>query len=165
MLEAFSAYIKNIAVFMLFAAFAEMLMPENNLKKYISLVMGLILLTIVIKPMFFVFQKGADLELKALQQAVSFWSEEYDIQNTENNQWNETMILNIYKKELEQKLQEDLQNKFHTNMTVTAQIDTQQKNYGDILAVTLQGEIEKEEEMREYMKKKYDIDQVYIEGS
>ena len=50
-------------------------------------------------------------------------------------------------------------------MTVTAQIDTQQKNYGAILAVTLQGEIEKEEEMREYMKKKYDIDQVYIEGS
>ena len=32
MLEAFSAYIKNIAVFTLFAAFAELLMPENNFK-------------------------------------------------------------------------------------------------------------------------------------
>ncbi len=165
MLEAFSAYIKNIAVFLLFAAFAEMLMPENNFKKYISLVMGLILLSTVAKPMLLIFQKGADMELKTLQQTLSFWSREYDVENTENAMWNEAMILNIYKKELEEALQEDLQNRFQTSMTVTAQIDTTEENYGAVLSVTLQGEMEKEEEMKQYMKKKYDIENVYIEGS
>ena len=70
MLEAFSAYIKNIAVFTLFVAFAELLMPENNFKKYLSIVMGLLLLTAVLKPMLLIFQRGSDLELQTIQKTV-----------------------------------------------------------------------------------------------
>lgn len=52
MIEAFTAYIKTIAAFTLFVAFAEMLMPENSFKKYIQLIMGIMLLSVMLMPLF-----------------------------------------------------------------------------------------------------------------
>lgn len=166
MLEAFSAYIKNIAVFTLFAAFAELLMPENNFKKYLSLVMGLLLLTAVLKPMLLIFQRGTDLELQTIQKTVSLWAESNVEVNTAQEKWNDEMILDIYKKELEQKWTEELQNKFHTDaVSVLAEFSQQPDNYGEILSVSIVGECEKGEEMKEYMKNKYDIEGILIEDS
>ena len=160
MLEAFSAYIKNIAVFTLFAAFAELLMPENNFKKYLSFVMGLLLLTSVLKPMLLIFQRGSDLELQTIQKTVSLWAESNEGVNTAQEKWNDEMILDIYKKELEQKWTQELQNKFHTDtVSVLAEFSQQPDNYGIV------GECERGEEMKEYMKSKYDIERILIEDS
>lgn len=141
MLEAFSAYIKNIAVFTLFAAFAELLMPENNFKKYLSIVMGLLLLTAVLKPMLLIFQRGSDLELQTIQKTVSLWAESNEGVNTAQEKWNDEMILDIYKKELEQKWTQELQNKFHTDtVSVLAEFSQQPDNYGQIISVSIVGE-------------------------
>ena len=161
MLEAFSAYIKNIAVFTLFAAFAELLMPENNFKKYLSIVMGLLLLTAVLKPMLLIFQRGSDLELQTIQKTVSLWAESNEGVNTAQEKWNDEMILDIYKKELEQKWTQELQNKFHTDtVSVLAEFSQQPDNYGQIISVSIVGECERGEEMKEYMKSKYDIERI-----
>ena len=166
MLEAFSAYIKNIAVFTLFAAFAELLMPENNFKKYLSIVMGLLLLTAVSKPMLLIFQRGSDLELQTIQKTVSLWAESNEGVNTAQEKWNDEMILDIYKKELEQKWTQELQNKFHTDtVSVLAEFSQQPDNYGQIISVSIVGECERGEEMKEYMKSKYDIERILIEDS
>ncbi|NDO45493.1 stage III sporulation protein AF [Clostridium sp. MD294] len=166
MLEAFSAYIKNIAVFTLFAAFAELLMPENNFKKYLSIVMGLLLLTAVLKPMLLIFQRGTDLELQTIQKTVSLWAESSKEVNTTQEKWNDEMILDIYKKELEQKWTKELQNKFHTDtISVLTELSKQPDNYGQILSVSIVGKCEKGEEMKEYMKNKYDIEGIIIEDS
>lgn len=166
MLEAFSAYIKNIAVFTLFTAFAELLMPENNFKKYLSIVMGLLLLTAVLKPMLLIFQRGSDLELQTIQKTVSLWAESNEGVNTAQEKWNDEMILDIYKKELEQKWTQELQNKFHTDtVSVLAEFSQQPDNYGQIISVSIVGECERGEEMKEYMKSKYDIERILIEDS
>ena len=166
MLEAFSAYIKNIAVFTLFAAFAELLMPENNFKKYLSLVMGLLLLTAVLKPMLLIFQRGTDLELQTVQNTISLWAESNKGVNTAQEKWNDEMILDIYKKELEQKWTEELQNKFHTDtISVLAEFSQEPDSYGQIISVSIVGKCEKREEMREYMKNKYNIEGILIEDS
>ncbi len=166
MLEAFSAYIKNIAVFTLFVAFAELLMPENNFKKYLSIVMGLLLLTAVLKPMLLIFQRGSDLELQTIQKTVSLWAESNEGVNTAQEKWNDEMILDIYKKELEQKWTQELQNKFHTDtVSVLAEFSQQPDNYGQIISVSIVGECERGEEMKEYMKSKYDIERILIEDS
>ncbi|OUQ59896.1 hypothetical protein B5E58_02060 [Tyzzerella sp. An114] len=51
MLESFKAYIKIIAVFMIFISFAEILFPENSLKKFINIFMGLLLLAVILEPL------------------------------------------------------------------------------------------------------------------
>lgn len=152
MLEAFSAYIKNIAVFTLFAAFAELIMPENNFKKYLHFVLGLFLLTAILEPMFSLL--GTDLEQKMIQKTLSVWAEE-DVQK----QWGEEMILDIYKKELEQKWTKELQDKFYTDAVVRVEIEK-----GKFL-ITITDVCEKGEEMKQYMKKNYDIGEILVESS
>ena len=152
MLGAFSAYIKNIAVFTLFAAFAELLMPENNFKKYLHFVLGLLLLTAVLKPMFSLL--GTDFEGKTIQKTLSVWAKE-DVQK----QWGEEMILDIYKKELGQKWTEELQDKFHTDTVVEVEIEK-----GEFI-LKLTDVCEKGEEMKQYMEKKYNIGEILMEGS
>ena len=155
-----------LEVFTLFVAFAELLMPENNFKKYLSIVMGLLLLTAVLKPMLLIFQRGSDLELQTIQKTVSLWAESNEGVNTAQEKWNDEMILDIYKKELEQKWTQELQNKFHTDtVSVLAEFSQQPDNYGQIISVSIVGECERGEEMKEYMKSKYDIERILIEDS
>jgi len=48
MFSAMGAYIKNIALFMLLAIFAELVVPNEKIKKYVSVIAGLILIFAVI---------------------------------------------------------------------------------------------------------------------
>jgi len=173
MLGAFSAYIKNIAVFILFAAFAELIMPENNFKKYISMVMGLLLITAVLKPMLLVFQKGTDLEWQTIQKTVSLWTQQYHIENGIQEQWEHEMIIDIYQKELEQTMpnvqiafrKEELKNTFHMDtVSVYTEISKQSENYGDVITVNIMGACEKGEEMKQYLKKNYNVEDVIVES-
>lgn len=164
MLEAFSAYIKNIAVFTLFAAFAELLIPENNFKKYLSFVMGMLLLTAILKPMFSIFQRGNDIELQTMQKMVSVWAEEYYVENGIQQQWSDEMIIDVYKKELEQKWTEELRDKFYAKeVSVIAEISEQAGKYGEIISVKIVGGEEKGEEMRKYMESNYDVEKILVE--
>ena len=44
MFTALGAYIKNIALLMLLAIFAEMLLPDAKIKKYVSVIVGIMLI-------------------------------------------------------------------------------------------------------------------------
>ena len=48
MLEGIKAYIKIIAIFMIFISFAEILFPDSSLKKFINVFMGLLLMAVVL---------------------------------------------------------------------------------------------------------------------
>jgi len=165
MLGAFAAYIKSIAELILFAAVAELIMPENNFKKYISMVMGLLLITAVLKPMLLVFQKGTDLEWQTIQKTVSLWTQQYHIENGIQEQWEHEMIIDIYQKELEQKWTEELKNTFHMDtVSVYTEISKQSENYGDVITVNIMGACEKGEEMKQYLKKNYNVEDVIVES-
>ncbi|MBO8434770.1 MAG: stage III sporulation protein AF [Tyzzerella sp.] len=51
MLEDFKAYIKVIAVFMIFVSFAEILFPEGSLKKFVNIFTGLIIIAVALNPL------------------------------------------------------------------------------------------------------------------
>ena len=44
MMEAFTAYIKTITALTIFSAMAEILMPEGNHRRYVELVLGVLIL-------------------------------------------------------------------------------------------------------------------------
>lgn len=48
MFSAMGAYIKNIALFMLLAIFAEIVVPNDKIKKYVSVIAGLILIFAIV---------------------------------------------------------------------------------------------------------------------
>ena len=44
MFAAIGAYIKNIALLMLIAIFSELLVPDDKIKKYVSVIVGMIMI-------------------------------------------------------------------------------------------------------------------------
>lgn len=81
MFSALSAYIKNIALFMLLAIFAEIIVPNDKIKKYVSVIVGLILIFAIVGKITDVvdaISKGdADI-------TVFSYKDDYDEENTEN---------------------------------------------------------------------------------
>ena len=49
MFQTLGAYIKNIALLMTVAVFAEMTAPSENIKKYVSVVVGLIMIFTIVE--------------------------------------------------------------------------------------------------------------------
>ena len=109
MTEAFSAYIKTIAAFTLFAAFAEMLMPESSFKKYIGLIMGVLLLTAMLKPMLGLFSME-DVDMEALVERKAEEMEKHGVlqeadyyEDLEHQQ-----ITNLYGQKLNEEISKNL---------------------------------------------------------
>lgn len=50
-------YIKNIVIYIILTGFVTIIMPNNSYRKYIGLVMGMMLVEIVIEP----FERGLGL--------------------------------------------------------------------------------------------------------
>lgn len=50
-MEAFSAYIRDIAVFLIFISFVDIIVPQKKYKEYINLMLAFILIFIVVSPL------------------------------------------------------------------------------------------------------------------
>ena len=51
MIKAFNAYIKIIASFLIFSAFVEIILPNTKFRKYIMILCGLIMISVMISPL------------------------------------------------------------------------------------------------------------------
>ncbi len=52
----FSAYIKTITALTIFTAMASMCLPDNSFRKYLELILGILVMSAVIQPLFSLFQ-------------------------------------------------------------------------------------------------------------
>lgn len=85
-------WVTQIIMFVLLAAVIDLLTPQTAMKKYIKLVVGLLLILILLKPIFAIFQ--LDME-KAVSESVLQVSREMETdQNIEN-------LIDFQKKEIE----------------------------------------------------------------
>lgn len=62
-MDIISQWVTQIIVFLLLAVIIDLLIPKTSMKKYIKLVMGLILMLIFLKPVFFLFSVDFQSEL------------------------------------------------------------------------------------------------------
>ena len=67
-MEAFGAYIKNIAVFTLLMIFVEIIMPDGYSKKYTGFVLGIVLAVNAINPFMKLVNNGFDIS-RIMEQA------------------------------------------------------------------------------------------------
>lgn len=160
MMEAFTAYIKTIAAFTLFAAFAEMIMPEGSFKKYIHLVMGILLLTASLSPILSLFHIDAwDMEVLMNKRVYGSESKNGLRESDYYSQQEQQRLMEIYGKELNSRIKSDLEKKFGGPFDVDATFEQnmEDENFGAILAVTVNGQCDKGEELKRYMERNYSI--------
>lgn len=101
MIEAFGDFIRNIAVFLIFAAFVEMVMPNNDFKKYINIVIGLLMMIVVLRPVGnLLFRSQEPLELLVFTRGIEMDKKALERQSAAYEQKQKELILQSYKEQL-----------------------------------------------------------------
>ncbi len=165
MTEAFSAYIKTIAAVTLFAAFSEMLMPDNSFKKYVQLVTGILLLTVMVKPMLNLFHLEAkDIESRMQEKVNQIESKVTLEDEVYYEQLQDETVQDFYSQELNRRMTLDIREKFGEELTVQTEVEknSSSKNYGNIVAVSIEGNCQDGEELKQYMEDSYHIAPEYV---
>lgn len=63
-MDAFIQWVTQIVIFLILAAVIDLIIPSTNMKKYIKLVVGLILILILLQPIFYLFNINIQNELE-----------------------------------------------------------------------------------------------------
>lgn len=77
MMAEFAAYIKTITALAVFSALVGLLLPEGKYRRYTELVLGILVLTAVLRPLLGLFHAAetGDLPLTRIEQE---WSDTYN---------------------------------------------------------------------------------------
>lgn len=150
MIEAFTAYIKTITALTLFSVLAGLLMPEGSFRKYLEMVLGIMLLAAVIQPLFHLgeaeFSKIKIFEEEGLPQ-----EEDYAVMQ-------EKWLQEAYTKELEEGILADLQNQYSAVEWVCAtwEEDMEKDTYGSLQKLIIGGS-QVTEEVRRFAAERYEL--------
>src|SRR5699024_954268 len=84
-----SDWIYEIIIFLLIATIIDLLVPKNSYKKYVKLVVGLVLLLIFLKPVFYLFNIDVEQEVENFFYSINQETEEsknkkYNLKEKEN---------------------------------------------------------------------------------
>lgn len=157
-MEYFREVILKIAGIIVLGAVVNSIMPRGTIKKYVSLVSGLVLITAVIKPF-------ADLPRISFSDIRTGESqrEAYDLQKTLSESERETLI-KIYK----QKLCESILSETNGEaQSVSVEISGGEKDFGSIEAVKIvapsDAESRWENEMRRKISQRFGVSEKRIE--
>ncbi|WP_040211876.1 stage III sporulation protein AF [Clostridium polynesiense] len=74
------AWVSNICAALIFITAVEILLPDNNFKKYCKLILGLILMIVVINPMISLLNKDINLQ-KNIDKYMSISTDMYNIED------------------------------------------------------------------------------------
>lgn len=157
-MAALSAYIKTITALTIFSALACMLMPEGSFRKYVELVLGVLVLTAVLNPFLRIF--GTDkghMELGMLQNQVRM--EKFFLSSQDYEEIEQQRVTAAYGQVLEDRVKEDLTKKYSeiewVNITFCQEIEDE--NYGMIESITIGCAEEDAKKIQTYAAKRYGL--------
>ncbi|MBU3189153.1 stage III sporulation protein AF [Clostridium bowmanii] len=115
MINVLKVWITNITVAIFFITAVEMILPDNNMKKYAKFVLGLMLIVVIINPIMKIFNKDFDLYSYS-SKATSYMESSTSV--TDIKKYKDTNILNTtenFKKNLEAQCIINLQDAYPEN--------------------------------------------------
>lgn len=137
MIEVLKVWVTNITVAIFFITAVEMILPDNNMKKYAKFVLGLMLIVVMINPIIKLFDKDFDFYSYS-NKAVSYMDK--STSETDIKKYKDTNILNTtenFKKNLENECITNLEesypkNKYNANIKIVYDDKTQVFNINSI---------------------------------
>lgn len=115
MIGALKSWIVNICTIVIFITAIEMILPNNNLKKYGKFILGLILITVMINPIIKLVDRDFNINKYAREAEVYLDSDEYKVDYEKYKDENINETLHTFKKNLEIKCREELRGEFPQN--------------------------------------------------
>lgn len=114
----------------------EMLMPNNHFKKYIQMVMGILIIFTLIKPVSSLFSK--QIQYPSMIEAHDLEIEKYNVQNNQAINYSDIQkkqIIDIYESKLKSQIQQMIQKTSHVDeasVEVAFNNDIDSKQFGEI---------------------------------
>jgi stage III sporulation protein AF len=138
-MEFLRSWITNITVVVIFTMLLDILVPNNDMKKFVKVIMGLLIVLVIIKPFLMVKNVGYQFE-SAMTQTTAYIDD--SSQNSDSNigiSQNNT-ALNIYKQKLSDKVIEIVKSRKELKdrdirASVDIENDISKKEFGSIKSI------------------------------
>ena len=115
MIESLKVWVTNITIAIFFITAVEMILPDNNMRKYAKFVLGLMLIVVIINPIIKIFDKNFDLTAYATK-ATSYMESNTSL--TDIKKYKDINIVNTtenFKKNLENQCVTNLEQTYPEN--------------------------------------------------
>lgn len=119
MIEFIKNWIIQVLVTVIFMVLVDMVLPNNNFKKYAKLATGLIVMITIITPVFKLFDRGIDVEGKIENYITTFQEKKSNIDRNKIEQDVNKKTVEAYKEKLKGAIEQSIYNKTGKKYTVT----------------------------------------------
>lgn len=135
MVEWISNWAKGITMAVIIATIIEMILPDNNNKKYIKMVIGTYVLFAIITPITSAI-KGKDYEFN-VSSYEKYFENTYQVSSDGLSKNNDNNIEKIYTENIKTDIKQKMSNKGYEVREISINIETGEENYGNIEKIEL----------------------------
>ncbi|MGF7057002.1 stage III sporulation protein AF [Brassicibacter mesophilus] len=139
MINFMREWIINIVIMIVFVTFLEIILPSSNMKRYIQMIIGLLIIIVLINPFINLITKDINIE----REVFANIGESFSYDQTGNSEYIELQnkqIINMYKQKLHKEISEMVSKEGDfdiLNLDIDIIEDSIQNNYGDITRIEL----------------------------
>lgn len=140
MIEFIRNWVIQVLVTVIFMILVDMILPNNNFKKYAKLVTGLIVMITIITPVFKLFDRGIDVEETISDYITQFEDKESSMDRKKIEEEMNKKTVETYKEKLKSTIQQSIYNKTGEKYTVTdvdIVEDTGSYNFSEVKNITI----------------------------
>jgi len=155
MIQFIRSWVINIIIIIVFISFLEIILPNGNMKKYIKVLTGLLIIMVLINPFINLITKDINIEREVLTNIGKSYSY-YEEENENYISMQTQQITNIYREQLYKEINEIITKDGTyavSNMHIKIIEDNTKENYGEIIGI----EVGLENIDRENTENKYTI--------
>jgi len=160
-MEWISNWIMQIAGIIVVGAICELIMVEGELKKYVKLVAGLVLMLTVIRPIIVISSNTFQLEIPKSERLKAV-----ELKNRLDEKEMEK-IFEIYREKLETSVENEIYSRFGLDVTAKADVEENDENsLGNIIALTVFSDYTdkaSDDERKELLNQKFGVSKEMIE--
>jgi len=140
MLEAIKGWVSNIIAVILFVSIVELILPEGKMRKYVSLIAGVLVVFIIVSPLVSAFNKDIQIEMPEMSMKEPVPIEELKLQGEKIGTLRSKQIVEAYKTKIQKSIQEQVNEVSEINcerVVCKVKEDTSKQEFGDIEEITL----------------------------
>lgn len=135
-------WIMNITVIIIFIMFLDTIIPNNAMKRYINVVVGLLIIVVVIKPFVFVKDYADSFNSEFLETSSYLEQKGSAGDSTEISKFQSQMAVEIFENNLEKQILKVVNNCINSNykevsVDLEVERDSESKDFGNIKSVSV----------------------------
>lgn len=139
MIDFLRAWVSDIVIVVILISFLEIILPKGNMKRYINMVIGLLIIIVLINPFINLLSKDIDIEGEVFKNIVDGQNIEYS-NDEELKEIRQKQVIDIYKLSLKKEILSLIKSKTeHSVKAISVKINEDQgsEEFGNLQGVEL----------------------------